>query len=62
MNEVQYRIKIPEGSSGLVDLRPDKVLKAEIIKDNKAVKKITPEGLAGKFELSVGEYLIYATI
>ncbi len=60
---VQYRIRVPEGSTAFVDLHPGKVQKAEIIKDNKPLKKITPEGLnSGKFELSKGEYIITATL
>lgn len=56
---VQYQIKVPEGSTALVDLQPGKVQKVEIIKDNKPIKTITPEGLSsGKFELRGGEYLV----
>ena len=62
LNEVQYRIKIPEGSSALVDLRPGKVQKVETIKENKPLKTIVPEGSgSGKFELSEGEFLISVT-
>ena len=61
-DSVQYRIKIPEGSTALVDLQPGKVQKAEIIKENKPLKTITPEGLSkGKFELREGEFLITVT-
>ena len=59
---VQYRIRIPEGSTALVYLQPGKVQKVEIIKENKPLKTITPEGLSkGKFELSEGEFLITVT-
>ena len=59
---VQYRIKVPEGSTAMVDLEPGKIQKAEIIKDNKPIKTITPEGLnSGKFELSEGEFLVTVT-
>ncbi|MBN2524433.1 MAG: hypothetical protein JXB24_14260, partial [Bacteroidales bacterium] len=59
---VQYRIKIPEGSTALVDLQPCKVQKVEIIKESKPIKTIVPEGSSsGKFELSEGEFLITVT-
>ncbi|HBE42816.1 MAG TPA: hypothetical protein DDW27_16760 [Bacteroidales bacterium] len=59
---VQYRIKIPEGSTALVDLQPGQDQKVEIIKENKPFKTIIPEGLnRGKFELSEGDFLISVT-
>jgi alpha-L-rhamnosidase len=60
---VQYHIKIPEGSTAVVDLQSGKVKTVEIIKDNKPLKTIIPEGSgSGKFELSEGEFLITATL
>jgi len=60
---VQYQIKIPEGSTAVVDLQSGKVKTVEIIKDNKPLKTIIPEGSgSSKFELSEGEFLITATL
>lgn len=60
---IQYRIKIPEGSTAIVDLCYGQVQKAEIIKENKPLKTVVPEGLReGKFELGGGEYLITAIL
>jgi alpha-L-rhamnosidase len=59
---VQYHITIPEGSTAIVDLQPGQVQKVEIIKENKPLKTIIPEGSGrGKFELSEGEFLITIT-
>ena len=56
---VRYEIKIPPGSTALVDLQPGQAHKIEIQKDNKPLTTGIPDGLStGKFELTGGEYFI----
>ncbi len=58
---IRYHVKIPEGSTAVVELRWGKVKNVEMIKDNKPLKTIIPVGSgSGKFELNGGEFLITA--
>ncbi len=60
---VQYRIRIPAGSTALVDLQPLVVNRIELVRERKPSKAIVPEGMgSGRFELGEGEYLISADL
>ncbi len=56
---VRYEIKIPEGSTAMVDLQSGQKGKIEILKDDKPLTTGFPDGLStGKFALTGGDYFI----
>ncbi|HNR41043.1 MAG TPA: family 78 glycoside hydrolase catalytic domain [Bacteroidales bacterium] len=60
---VLYRIRIPRGSTAIVDLLPSVVNRIEFVSEGEPQKDIVPEGMSsGKFELGEGEYLISAAL